>query len=234
MNKVKKIAYYVSVFFLVFLLFPNKVEASSVSNAQKKVANTVNYFVYAVLRQTQWRVRKVYKYDHKVTKKEYLSQLKKVYNGKLGTRQKAMIGASQVKASKWSAPPSICPQEIGYISLAQTKKVYKKLFGSNTSVNLPSVKKPTQTEKYYLNAYAKKGNTVYGLSFDAEDDYSSGFVSARKHGSIYTITKKYKYYSHWAIKSRGEKPTQTIMVKIKLKKKPSSPYKYNIIGISFS
>lgn len=228
----KRIISFCMVLCLILSVVPANVSAASISATQKKAANTADYFVYAVLRQTQWRVNKAY--GRSVSKKTYLAQLKKVYNGKLGSRQKAAIAASQVKASKWAYPSSIEPQAVGYLSMSKVKKVYKNLFGSNTSVDLPTVKSSTQTSKYYLSSFAKKGSTVYMLGFDAEDDYSSSFVSVKKSGSTYTVTKKYKYYSHWGIKSRGEKPTQTITVKIKLKKKSSSPYKYNITGISFS
>lgn len=176
----------------------------------------------------------MYYYKSSISKKEYLSQLKKVYNGKLGSRQKAMIAAEQVNVAKWVYPSSIEPEAVGYKSLSKVKKVYKNLFGKSISVNLPSVKSVTQTSKYYLSSYAKKGNIVLRLSFDAEDDYSSRFVSVKKSGTTYIITKQYKYYSHWGIKYRGGKPTHTVIVKIKLKKKPSSPYKYNITGITFS
>ena len=232
MKKTKQMAWLVVAFSI--LLIPFNVDAATVSTTQKKVAITADDFVYSVLRQTHWKAREVYYYKNSITKKEYLSELKKVYNGKLGSRQKAAIAADQVKTTKWVYPSSIVPQGVGYKSLSKVKNVYKNLFGKSTSVDLPSVRSVTQTNKYYLSSYAKKGNTVLSLSYDAEDDFSSRFVSAKKRGSTYIITKQYKYYSHWGIKYRGGKPTHTVSVKIKLKKKPSSPYKYNITGITFS
>lgn len=230
----KRILSLIMIFFLLFACIPMNASAAKVSKAQKKVANKVDYFVWMVLLETQWKVNKAYNYKSYVSKKQFLKQLKKVYNGKLNSRHKTVIAASQVNILNWITSDELCPADLGSMSSSKVKKEYTKLFGTKKpSINLPTLKSVTDLDRYYLMC-GKKGNKVYRYSTETEDDYSDSFVGVKKNGSTYTVTKKYKYYSHWGIKARGEKPTQIITVKIKLKKKPSSSYGYNIIGITFS
>lgn len=213
---------------------PMQVSAAKINETQKKVADTTDYFIKMVLTETQWKVRSVYPGESNVLKKQFLKQLKKVYSGKLTSRQKAVIATSQIDVTEWTMPDELSPYALGTKSLSKVKKEYKKLFGTkNPSIKLPVLKKIEKVDQYYM-MYGKKGSKVYALSMDTEDDFSSSYVGVKKKGSTYTVTKKYKYYSHWSLKENGKKPTQTITVKIKLKKKSSSSYKYNVVGITFS
>lgn len=200
-------------------------EAAAITSEQRKITNTVDYFVDYVIMNTCMDT------GGNVSKKEYLQSMKKHYNGKLTTKAKSAIAASQTKGYKWKNDKYLFPGEIGSVSSSKVKVKYKQLFGKNISkINLP-VKKAKNLKKWYLDfSKSKTSKTVYWYSgYETETKFSTKITGVKKtEKNTYTVTKKYKFYKHWAQK----KPDYTFTVKVKLKKNAKSPYKYNITGLT--
>ena len=200
-------------------------------NHIKKTAKTIDSFVWKVLSEAQARVRNNFE-SPDYSKGEFMSQLNEVYDGKLGSRQKSMIAASLTSVDSWSQKDEI---SIGSTSAKKVKKQYKELFGTaNPKIDLPKVSPKTDTEKYYFD-YAQNGTSkVFCLAYDDERDCTGKTTKAEKTGrNSYSVTRRYKFYEYWGTKVKGEPPTQIVTAIITLKKKASSPYGYNIVGITF-
>ncbi|MGN0355770.1 MAG: hypothetical protein ACI4EI_11965 [Muricoprocola sp.] len=212
---------------LLSILFSNGVLAAT--SQQKKIADAVDPLVVHILLNARDLCTKNLDY----TSKNYKKNIRKIYNGKLSEKNKAVIAAGNTKTTFYMTHDQAY---IDRMELSKVKKQYTNLFGTkNPVIKLPVVESATDLSSYYYRYAKSRGKYVYTYSCESEFALSTKLLSVKKiESGKYAIKKKYDFYTHWIYKQRGEKPSVSPIVTIYVEKNNKSSYGYNIVGLTIS
>lgn len=212
---------------LLSILFSNGVLAAT--SQQKKIADAVDPLMVHILMEARDLCTKNFDYSSK----NYKKNIRKIYDGKLSEKNKAVLATDNTKSTYYMSCPGVY---INRMDLSKVKKQYTNLFGTKKPViKLPIVESATDLSSYYYHCAMSRGNYVYNYSCETESALSKKLISVKKlQSGKYAIKKKYDFYTHWMYKQRGEKPSVSSIVTIYVEKNRESSYGYNIVGLTIS